>query len=99
MKTTPPIAKKLLQVWNNKNMLGKSLPLHRSRCGECEGCISSNCKSCKYCCDNPKFGGPGKLKKACVMCKCIRMHTPEISTASKTSLKKQAAVSGIQVAL
>lgn len=46
----------------------------RVRCGECIGCTSSNCKSCKYCQDNPKYGGPGKLKKACIQRKCIRMQ-------------------------
>ena len=45
----------------------------RTRYGECTGCTSLNCESCKYCLDNPKFGGPGKLKKACIKQKCIKM--------------------------
>ena len=47
----------------------------RVRCGECVGCTSLNCKSCKYCRDNPKYGGPGKLKKACIQRKCVRLQT------------------------
>ena len=46
----------------------------RVRCGECTGCISSNCEICKYCRDSPKYGGPGKLKKACLQWKCIKMQ-------------------------
>ena len=57
----------------------------RTRCGKCTGCTSSNCESCKYCLDNPKFGGPGKLKKACIKRKCIRMQNVPIKNISKNN--------------
>lgn len=53
----------------------------RTRCGECLGCTSSNCGSCKYCHDNPRFGGPGKLKQACAKRKCTMM---QITSTVKT---------------
>ena len=51
----------------------------RKRCGECAGCTSVNCGSCKFCLDNPKFGGTGKKKKACIQRRCLRMgnHQPQ----------------------
>ena len=45
----------------------------RARCGECAGCTVS---SCKYCRDSRKFGGPGKLKKACTQRICTNMQPP-----------------------
>ena len=41
------------------------------RCGECEGCMMEDCGKCEICLDKPKFGGPGRLKKACSLRKCI----------------------------
>ena len=43
--------------------------------GEYEGCTCLNCKYCKYCRDNSKYGGPGKLKKACIQWKCVKLPT------------------------
>merc|ERR1719419_1585178 len=40
------------------------------RCGECEGCMREDCGKCEICLDKPRFGGPGKLKKACPDRKC-----------------------------
>merc|ERR1719312_191829 len=40
------------------------------RCGECEGCMREDCGKCEICLDKPRFGGPGKLKKACPQRKC-----------------------------
>ena len=47
----------------------------QARCGECAGCTAANCKTCKYCRDSTKFGGPGKLKKACIQHACTNMQT------------------------
>ena len=46
----------------------------RTRCGECIGCTSSDCGTCKFCKDKPKFGGRGTLKQCCVKRKCTRMY-------------------------
>ena len=45
----------------------------RTRCGDCKGCISSDCGMCKFCEDKPKFGGRGTLKQCCVKRRCIRI--------------------------
>ena len=68
----------------------------RSRCGSCLGCINrdktQDCRVCRNCIDQKRYGGPGRLKKACVKRSCIIMATQEglepilaKSTASKTA--------------
>ena len=57
----------------------------RARCGECAGCTASSCKICKYCRDSPKFGGPGKLKKACIQRICTNMQPPMSSKIKQLS--------------
>ena len=42
------------------------------RCGSCQGCLAKDCKTCKFCRDKKKYGGPGKLKQCCVKKKCTR---------------------------
>ena len=53
----------------------------RSRCGTCQGCINRNktqdCRVCRNCQDQKRYGGPGRLKKACVNRSCIIMATPD----------------------
>ena len=62
----------------------------RTRCGTCDGCLTSDCGKCKHCQDKKKFGGPGKLKKACLKREChgmsqIASHTNTSSVTSATS--------------
>jgi hypothetical protein len=40
------------------------------RCGSCTGCTTPDCGVCRNCIDNPKFGGPGAKKKACIHRPC-----------------------------
>ena len=47
------------------------------RCRSCASCSVSNCGSCKYCLDNPKIGGSGKLKQACSKQRCLSLHYSE----------------------
>ena len=49
----------------------------RKRYGEYTGCMASDCGSCKFCYDKPKFGGKGKKKKSCISRKCINLHDGE----------------------
>jgi hypothetical protein len=42
----------------------------KGRCGECLKCTRPNCGSCKFCKDMKQFGGPNKLKQACIERKC-----------------------------
>ena len=45
------------------------------RCGSCEGCVNHNrtrdCRACRNCLDQKRYGGPGKLKKACLKRVCM----------------------------
>jgi hypothetical protein len=44
-----------------------------TRCGTCSGCKGRNCQQCRVCKDNPRFGGPGKIKgEVCLKRKCRR---------------------------
>ena len=43
-----------------------------TRCGNCVGCRAiQNCGKCIPCLDMPEFGGPGKMKKLCILRKCL----------------------------
>lgn len=43
----------------------------RSRCGFCESCQRADCGECRTCRDKKKFGGPGRLKQACLNRVCF----------------------------
>ena len=43
-----------------------------TRCGECSGCLQPNCKRCDFCRDMKRFGGEGKLRKACMKRVCVK---------------------------
>ena len=43
----------------------------KKRCGTCLGCTNTDCGSCKYCRDIPKYGGPRRLKQCCEKKKCL----------------------------
>ena len=58
----------------------------RKRCGECAGCTSPECGSCRFCLDMTKFGGPGKKKKPCYQWKCSKM---QIRQSTETRIAKQ----------
>lgn len=44
----------------------------RTSCKICQACISSDCGSCNFCADMPRFGGPGKLRRPCQMRQCLQ---------------------------
>lgn len=46
----------------------------RPRCRECAGCLTIDCGECKCCLDKPKFGGPDKLRQACVHRACEQLR-------------------------
>jgi len=45
---------------------------------KCEGCLAKDCGICLYCKDKPKYGGPGKKKRACVRRACSSMDITEL---------------------
>ncbi|XP_030223338.1 lysine-specific demethylase 2A [Gadus morhua] len=48
----------------------------RVRCKRCNGCSRKECGSCQFCHDMRKFGGPGRMKKGCVMRQCLAPALP-----------------------
>ena len=52
----------------------------KSRCGSCSGCVAKECGTCNFCKDMKKFGGPGRLKKACIQRKCLGSTNKEQTT-------------------
>ena len=61
----------------------------RLRCGECSGCMASDCGSCKFCYDKPKFGGKGKKKKSCITRKCIFLHDGDGNPNQTAALQRK----------
>ena len=47
----------------------------RARCGNCSGCLNrdktQDCRQCRNCLDQKRYGGPGRLKKACIKRQCV----------------------------
>jgi len=47
----------------------------RARCGNCPSCLNrdktQDCRQCRNCLDQKRYGGPGRLKKACIKRQCI----------------------------
>merc|ERR1712029_367267 len=65
--------------------------LRLNRCGSCKGCtnfeMKSDCKKCAHCLDHKKYGGPGKLRRACK--RTIRLKKKlERSKASPEQISK-----------
>uniref|UniRef100_A0A8C1MX18 [histone H3]-dimethyl-L-lysine(36) demethylase n=1 Tax=Cyprinus carpio TaxID=7962 RepID=A0A8C1MX18_CYPCA len=53
-----------------------SMQRRRVRCKRCEACLRTECGDCNYCRDMRKFGGPGRLKKSCVLRQCLAPALP-----------------------
>lgn len=53
-------------------------------CGVCEGCKKEDCRTCTFCLDKPKFGGPGRKKQRCENRPCSNFQHKR----SKKDLKK-----------
>jgi len=64
----------------------------RARCGTCAGCLNrdktQDCRQCRNCLDQKRYGGPGRLKKACIKRQCVvisQMIAAEITPEQKQS--------------
>ncbi|XP_011608910.1 lysine-specific demethylase 2A [Takifugu rubripes] len=53
-----------------------ALRRRRVRCKRCAGCCRKECGNCIYCHDMRKFGGPGRMKKGCIMRQCLAPALP-----------------------
>lgn len=61
----------------------------QKRCGECMDYTSLNCNKCKFYLDNPKLGGTGKKKQACILWRWSRMGSLQSKLRSKTVVNSQ----------
>jgi len=57
----------------------------RARCGICPGCVAEECGVCRFCQDDVKKGGPGKLKKPCILRRCQALHGEKASPKVKST--------------
>lgn len=52
----------------------------RRVCGTCSACVNRpttpDCQACNNCLDQKRYGGPGKLKKACIKRLCVLVLKP-----------------------
>uniref|UniRef100_A0A671VNP9 [histone H3]-dimethyl-L-lysine(36) demethylase n=1 Tax=Sparus aurata TaxID=8175 RepID=A0A671VNP9_SPAAU len=53
-----------------------ALRRRRVRCKRCSACCRKECGECHYCQDMRKFGGPGRMKKSCIMRQCLAPALP-----------------------
>ena len=60
----------------------------RRRCENCVGCKSSDCKTCRFCLDKPKYGGKGTLKQGCVKRRCTTIGKLSHSISPKLVVKE-----------
>lgn len=68
IQEVPPTSQKVKK--RRKSSKDSAKPLRKVRCGQCMECLQEPCGVCKFCLDSPKFGGTGKLRKACVHRRC-----------------------------
>ena len=67
---------KLDEILRKQNRVGtESLPVatRQTRCKNCPGCLRQNCGTCTNCKDMKLFGGPAKLKQACMLRTCQKL--------------------------
>uniref|UniRef100_A0A3P8SVQ5 [histone H3]-dimethyl-L-lysine(36) demethylase n=1 Tax=Amphiprion percula TaxID=161767 RepID=A0A3P8SVQ5_AMPPE len=72
----PPHLHKPLGQRPNKRSSISALRRRRVRCKRCAACCRKECGNCQYCYDMRKFGGPGRMKKSCVMRQCLAPALP-----------------------
>ncbi|XP_057706006.1 lysine-specific demethylase 2A isoform X2 [Corythoichthys intestinalis] len=61
---------------SNKCSRISALRRRRVRCKTCAGCRRKECGDCQFCLDMRKFGGPGRMKKGCVLRQCLMPALP-----------------------
>ncbi|KAM7389807.1 hypothetical protein PAMP_023761 [Pampus punctatissimus] len=71
-----PTLHKPLGQRSTKRSSISALRRRRVRCKRCAGCCRKECGTCQYCHDMRKFGGPGRMKKGCIMRQCLAPALP-----------------------
>nr|XP_057918792.1 lysine-specific demethylase 2A [Doryrhamphus excisus]XP_057918793.1 lysine-specific demethylase 2A [Doryrhamphus excisus] len=61
---------------SSKSSSISALRRRRVRCKYCSACCRKECGNCQYCLDMRKFGGPGRMKKSCIMRQCLMPALP-----------------------
>uniref|UniRef100_A0A3B5AK39 [histone H3]-dimethyl-L-lysine(36) demethylase n=1 Tax=Stegastes partitus TaxID=144197 RepID=A0A3B5AK39_9TELE len=74
-RLAPPLHKPVGQR-PNKHTSISALRRRRVRCKRCAACCRKECGNCQYCYDMRKFGGPGRMKKGCMMRQCLAPALP-----------------------
>lgn len=80
----PTLHKPLSQRRNKRSSIS-ALRRRRVRCKRCAACCRKECGACHYCHDMRKFGGPGRMKKSCIMRQCLAVshHSCHCKCANK----------------
>lgn len=71
----PTLHKPLGQKATKRSSIS-ALRRRRVRCKRCAACCRKECGNCQYCHDMRKFGGPGRMKKSCIMRQCLAPALP-----------------------
>ncbi|XP_067455482.1 lysine-specific demethylase 2A [Thunnus thynnus] len=71
-----PTLHKPLGQRSTKRSSISALRRRRVRCKRCAACCRKECGTCQYCHDMRKFGGPGRMKKSCIMRQCLAPALP-----------------------
>jgi hypothetical protein len=76
----------------------KNPNVRKAMCGKCEVCLRDDCGECNFCLDKPKFGGPNRLRKKCLMRRCPNMHIVPTFDASfySSALAKPLSIDGTE---
>ena len=51
--------------------------IRRVRCKQCEACRREDCRTCVFCKDMKKYGGPGTMKQTCQARRCLNPLLPK----------------------
>lgn len=72
-----PTIHKSLAKKRTKRCSINALRRRRVRCKRCSACCRKECGNCHFCQDMRKFGGPGRMKKGCILRQCLAVsgHT------------------------
>uniref|UniRef100_G3Q0P5 [histone H3]-dimethyl-L-lysine(36) demethylase n=1 Tax=Gasterosteus aculeatus aculeatus TaxID=481459 RepID=G3Q0P5_GASAC len=74
-RLAPTLHKPLCQRPTKRSSIS-ALRRRRVRCKRCAACCRKECGTCQFCHDMRKFGGTGRMKKGCLMRRCLAPALP-----------------------